>query len=513
MRSAPALLAIVSLLACGSDDTGSGEPGGSSHVGGTGASSTTGAGGAGAHAGGSGGELPSGFRYGINLGHRNADWGDAETATLAAQAGARSMRVKLPAMHLATWGYDIEVGDLEAYASLGMRDHIGFLIGSESVELTVAPEGSEDWQNEYYLPRNLYEPVTLGDGSINPDNYWASYVFRTVDTYQSWIQLWHVWNEPDWVADWSVTESWTTSPPSAADLPRFNGSIFDYIRMLRVTREAARAADPNALIATGGIGYPSFLSAILRYTDNPVDGSVTADYPQTGGAYVDVVDFHYYPIFSPKSSDGSVDGLVAAKAELAQVLTDADGSVAGWNVSETGAPLAPTSQYPQVGGAEYARNYLLKAFVVAQAEEIGGVDWFILSNGAAASDDVFDHMGLYEDIAFLASPDEATKTDLGRAYTTLGTELAGARYDATASAALGLAAAVRGACFTREGARVIVLWARTPETGEAATASVSLATETGFDVVAWDGTTTAADATGGAVTLELTGSPVVLRER
>ena len=51
--------------------------------------------------------------------------------------------------------------------------------------------------------------------------------------------------------------------PKAADLPRFNGSIHDYVRMLRVTKEAATKADPAALIATGGIGYPTFLAALL----------------------------------------------------------------------------------------------------------------------------------------------------------------------------------------------------------------------------------------------------------
>ena len=53
--------------------------------------------------------------------------------------------------------------------------------------------------------------------------------------------------------------------------------LFEYIRLLRVTRAAARLADPGARIAVGGLGYPSFLSALLRYTDNPDDGSVSAD--------------------------------------------------------------------------------------------------------------------------------------------------------------------------------------------------------------------------------------------
>lgn len=512
MRRWSFLLCASVLMACGSE---SGSPG-SGGAGGGGSGSGSASGGTTSSTGGgsNGGEgLPYAFRYGLNMGHRNPSWGDDREATLASLAGVRSLRVKLPAAHFATWGYDIEVGDIKTYASLEMADHIGFLIGSESVGLTVAPPGSADWQNEYYIPKNLYEPIFLPDGTVNPGNYWASYVYRTVDTYKSWVHVWHVWNEPDWVADWHVTETWKTEPPKAADLPRFNGSIFDYVRMLRVTREAARKADPKALIATGGIGYPTFLSAILRYTDNPNGGAVAPDYPEKGGAYVDVLDFHYYPIFSPKSSDASVDDFLASKDALAGVLDDAGIEVRGWNVSENGAPLAPTPEYPKVGSPEYARNYLIKMMTMAQAHAIGGVDWFILSNGEDGSNDVFAHMGLYNDIVKLTEVGQATKTDIGKAYTTLHDVLSGAPYDDGATKALSLPAGVRGAAFAKDGKRRIALWAVTPSTTEVASANVEIATTKGFDVYAWDGAKSSADASNGKVALALTGSPVLVIER
>ncbi|XYI00278.1 hypothetical protein ACMHYB_11215 [Sorangium sp. So ce1128] len=511
MRRWSVLVCASALVACGS---GGDAPGG----GDASSNSSSGAGGNGSGAGGngSGGEgegLPHAFRYGANLGHRNAAWGDDKEATLAALAGVRSLRVKLPAAHLATWGYDIELGDVQTYASLDMADHIGFLIGSESVDLTVAPPGAADWENEHYIPKSLYEPIFLPDGTVNPGNAWASYVYRTVDTYKPWIHLWHVWSEPDWVADWRVTETWETEPPAAADLPRFNGSIFDYVRMLRVAREAARRADPDALIATGGIGYPAFLSAILRYTDNPDGGAVTPDYPEKGGAYIDVLDFHYYPIFSRKSSDASVDEFLASKDAFAAVLADAGVEVQGWNVSETGAPLASTPEYPDLGNPTYARNYLIKVMTMAQAHGIGGIDWFILSNGEVRTEDVFELMGLYNDIGALTSVDEATKTELGTAYTTLSEVLLGASYDDGATRALALPEGARGVVFKKDGKRRIALWAVTPSDKEDASANVELATATGFDVHAWDGAKTSADASGGKVTLALTGSPVLLIER
>ncbi|CAN97311.1 MULTISPECIES: hypothetical protein [Sorangium] len=514
MRRWSVLLCASAVVACGSGDDSPGyeESGGGDISSGGGGS----AGGGGSGGNGGSGGLPHAFRYGANLGHRNADWGDDKEATLAARAGVRSLRIKLPAAHFARWGYEIEVGDIQSYASLGMADHIGFLIGSESVDLTVAPADAEDWQNEYYIPKSLYEPIFSADGTVNPGNAWASYVYRTVDTYKPWVKLWHVWNEPDWVADWRVTETWRTEPPKAADLPRFNGSIFDYIRMLRVTKEAARKADPDARIATGGIGYPSFLSAILRYTDNPDGGAVTPDYPEKGGAYIDVLDFHYYPIFSPKSSDASVDDFLASKDAFAATLADAGVEVQGWNVSENGAPLARTPEYPEVGSPEYARNYLIKMMTMAQAHGVGGVDWFILSNGEDGSDDVFAHMGLYNDVGALASVDEATKTDLGKAYTTLNEVLFGTSYDDSATRELALPGGARGAVFTKDakdGKRRIALWAVTASSTEDASASVELATATGFEVHAWDGAKTSADASGGKATVALSGSPVLLIER
>ena len=81
------------------------------------------------------------------------------------------------------------------------------------------------------------------------------------------------------------------------------------------------------------------------------------------------------------------------------------------------------------------------------------------------------------------------------------------------TAALGLPAGARGVCFLQAGMRRIALWAETPAAGETAAANVELATPTGFEVHAWDGTTSSADPTGGVATLALTGSPLLLVER
>ena len=127
---------------------------------------------------------------------------------------------------------------------------------------------------------------------------------RVVTTYSPYIHTWEVWNEPDWAANWQATQTWDTQPPNSRR-PRWNDTIFAYVRLLRVTYEVVHKLDPQGKVTLGGIGYPSFLDAILRYTDDPTAGAASAAYPQKGGAYFDVVSYHYYPLFTPGNSDAA----------------------------------------------------------------------------------------------------------------------------------------------------------------------------------------------------------------
>jgi len=422
--------------------------------------------------------------------------------------------VSLPERHLVQWGYNIEVSDMQSYAALGLSEHVAFLT-SPIREHSTAPSSAADWELAYYLPSNLYEPVTLPDGSINPDNYWSAYVHQTVSIYKDWVKVWEIWNEPDWVSNWSYTQTWDTQPPTADQLPRFNGSIYDYVRMLRVSSEAAKLADPEAQIATGGLGYETFLSAILRYTDNPVDGSVTSDYPEKGGAYFDVVSFHHYPIYTPGNSDDAVDGYVAHYERMVAALGAAGVSGKAFVTTESGAPHLELTSDP--GGPAYAPNYLLKVMTEAHANGVRGIDWYSLSDYADPGDlgDAYGWMGLFEDIATLSTPDQAVPTPSGVAYATLGGLLNGARFDADATAALGLPAEVRGAAFRLPSNHAAyVLWARATGTDEQASATYDLSATGAVVTHAWDhsetGTTEELQPSGGFVTLSLTGAPTIV---
>ena len=469
-----------------------------------------GSGNAGASGGTGGGALLGPFRHGMNMGAPPAGWTDQDQGWLGAQSGADSNRIVLPEYFLDKWGVGIRTDAAQSYLDDGMSELVCFLIGPTRPHST-APASAPDWQLDWYIAQNLYEPIFGADGNANPNNYWAAYVAETVTTYKPWIQIWEVWNEPDWVSDYNVTLKWTTEAPTKAQLPRFNGSIHDYVRMLRITTEVAKKIDPNAKIALGGIGYPSFLSALLRYTDEPNAGAVTADYPAKGGAYFDVLNYHYYPVFGTGNSDAGVDGFFALRDSFAAELTKAGVTGKTWNATETGAPRLAFGKTP--GGPEYARNYLLKVMLQAQTQPgFLGIDWFGLADGSTdgQSTDPFQFMGLYRNTSKLAKKEDAMRTDTGVAYTTLGKLWKGAKHDPSATAALGLPANVAGGVFSlANGKTGLALWAR--GTDEAATATYAYSTMSSLSGYAWDyaitNATTSLAPSGGKATLPLTSAP------
>ena len=230
------------------------------------------------------------YRLGNGLGYIGNGWDDARMSNLSQKAGYDTQRKKLPEQHFYTWGFGTELGDAQTNTKLGILDVVGYLATPLKNHSSNASDNAE-----LCYPANLYKPIFLNDGSVNPENYWADYVYKTVTTYKEHIKIWETWNEPDYTRNQDQVGKWMTEPPNKDILPHWYGTIFEYIRLVRITYEVAKKADPTCFVTAGGLGYPEFLDAILRYTDNPVDGSVTDDYPYKGGAYFDCDAYHQYP--------------------------------------------------------------------------------------------------------------------------------------------------------------------------------------------------------------------------
>jgi hypothetical protein len=522
----------LSVAACGSSE----EDDGSRAAAGSGAGATTsssGSSGTGARSGngnvggsngvagfsndgrpGPGAELgPTYFRFGVNGGYYGPGIDRRESAQMSLAAGANSLRTTLPEYYLDKWGDDIEKEDYEFYETLPTGHHACFLIGP-TLAHSSAPAGTEEWELAHYAPKNLYEPIFLEDGRVNPDNYWAAYVERVAKNYGPYLDIYEVWNEPDQVGgNWQATQAWETAPPKPEDLIWWQDTVFAYVRMLRVTHEVVHRFDDSAAVTTGGIGYGSFLSALLRYTDEPNAGEVTAAFPNKGGKYLDIVSYHYYPVFRGGSSDRGVDGLLEARDDYAKRLSDAGEGERQFVVTESGAPRYALGDY--VGGDEYAASYLVKAMVLGHYEGLLGIDWFAQGDGAAvgASMDSFDYMGLYYDYSQTTAVADVKRSPQGDAYAWLSEWLPGTAAAPQSLAALALPAAVRGAAFEKGAGKLYVLWAKTEE-DELATATYELPADAEvtvhrFDLEGGAQTETVAPQ-GGQVSLALRGMPLAV---
>jgi len=494
-----------------SGESGANSSGGSGTVG-----EPAGAGDAGASATGDTGAVygPRYFRFGDNPGYYGSGIDRRESAQMSVTAGASSLRTTLPEYYLQKWGDAIEMGDYAAYLSLGLGHHVCFLIGP-SHEHSNAPADASDSDLAHYSPKNLYEPIFTADGSVNPENYWAAYVERVVKNYGQYLDMYEVWNEPDQVgSNWQATQAWDETPPNPKDLIWWNDSVFAYIRLLRITHEVVHKFDQDASVTVGGVGYGSFLSALLRYTDEPKSGAVSAEYPNTAAKYLDILSFHYYPVFGGGSSDAGVDGLLKARDDYRTRLEAAGAGERQFVVTETGAPRYAVGG--NVGGTDYSASYLIKVMTLGHYEGLVGIDWFAQGDGAAigASTDSFSYMGLYFDYSKAMQVSDAKLSPQGQAYAWLKSWLPNTAADPSAFAKLALPEQVRGAAFkTERGGHSYVLWARTVA-DETATASYSLSTSDTATVRTFSvengESVSQLEAKAGSIALALTGMPMVV---
>lgn len=86
------------------------------------------------------------------------------------------------------------------------------------------------------VPNGLYLPYD------HPDNLWGQFVYRIVQRYKGQIDRWVIWNEPDVWDDDHPGKTW-------------DGSVEDYVQLLKVAYQATKAANGNAKIHLSGTTY------------------------------------------------------------------------------------------------------------------------------------------------------------------------------------------------------------------------------------------------------------------
>jgi len=474
------------------------------------------------------------FLYGSNMGWMNNNWRDEDVADILIGntnrgwegAGVNSLRPALPEYFVEAWGYDNKVNTFKYYAERGAKQNVIFLEGP--------CDQHRDGNTRIF--KNLYEPVWIENANgtmVNEKNHYAWYVYNVVTRYKYYVKFWEIINEPDLDGSdcgWRPPgdgANWWDRDPAPSSLINLNAPIQSYVRMLRISYEVIKSVDPEAYVCVGGIGYQSFLDAILRNTDNPDGGKVTDRYPHKGGAWFDCLSFHCYPMYYLRSwgnggwnhfrhSDAAAAAVIDQLNEHTNVLKKygygGEFPAKEVIITETNIPAKKTGD--NIGSVEAQRNYLIKVAVVGQKNRISGIYPFSVWDTKEQNENgwEYDYMGFYKPLPNTPSGNLRIN-DSGIAWRTVSRMLQERKYDAAETAKLSLSAGIEGGAFhsAKSNDYVYVLWAKTSrDLSETASATYTFPTSiraNRLNITAWNGATS----TTNGSSINLTGSPVFVK--
>lgn len=437
------------------------------------------------------------FLYGSNMGYRGSAWSDEKLADILAGntqlgipgVGVNSVRPALYEYFVENWGYDIRVSTFQYYANLGLRDNTVF-IGYPSDEHMENKNYCSNAKSKVFA--NLYEPIwDNGENGtpVNDKNYYALYVYKIAQKYGANVKFWEVWNEPDYTdskkgdKDPGDTGNWWDNDPEPCDLVNLKAPVQSYVRMLRITYEVVKSVQPDAFVCIGGIGYASFMDAVLRNTDNPDGGKVTTTYPQKGGAWFDCVSFHIYPMYYLDKWNNSIGKMEYFRTSDAAAQTIADRKD---KLQELIYKYGYGNQYPDkefiitecniprksfenmIGSDEAQKNFLIKAAIACQKSDIKALHVYGSYEGTteSAATSPYHLMGLYKYLP--EKPYNAIENNSGIAWRTTKRLLGERKYDDSETLQLGLPSEVDGGAFYSDSDKdyIYVLWAKSPGDNE-----------------------------------------------
>lgn len=493
------------------------------------------------------------FRPGTNVGY-NPPWTDEEMANLAAGnpalgvkgIGAKTMRPGLYDIITAVYGYDFRLETYEHYASLGMEDLtmiVGFPVEWHRDQTDFCGNGFNS-----SMFRNLYSDI-WDDGTdgtpYNDENFYAAYLYEVVSRYGEHVKFWEIWNEPGfdltgnrgWRPPGDPAGNWWDNDPDPCEYI-LRAPIEHYVRTLRISWEIIKTLQPDDYVAVAGVGFVSFLDAILRNTDDPNNGgAISAEYPHRGGAYFDVMGFHSYPdidgtvyefnqngerIFN-RHSDEAAQGITKTKTAYQEILDNYgfDGIQSPekeWIITEINVPRRPFRPMAMSGGEEMQVNYIIKAVVSAMKNEIRQIHVYNLGDERTEAEATteFDLYGLHKRLTG-TDPYTQVRNLEATAYKSAADFVFGSRYDAARTTQMNLPSNLDGIALRLDNGRYkYILWAKTIiDQSEFASGTYSFPASFGYGQVFkrnWDFTDTDQVVGISSNNIVLSGRPIFITE-
>lgn len=493
------------------------------------------------------------FRQGINFDYY-PPYTDIDLANIAAGnptlnisgIGATTSRPALFESFVEAWGYDSRVFTFQHMKNLGMTD-MTCIVGFPSEAHRDHTVYCSDGHTESALFANLYTPIwDNGENGTpyNDDNYYAAYLYKTVSLYKDHVKFWEIWNEPGFDLTWNTgwrppgdaEGNWWDNDPDPCDYV-LHAPIEHFIRTMRISYEIIKSVDPDAYVVLAGVGFESFLDAMLRNTDNPLDGTANADYPLGGGAYFDVMGFHTYPDIDGtlghfdsdindwvryRHSDAAANGMRLRQESYQSLLADYgyDGTTypkKEWIVTENNTPRVAFGPITMASD-ESQVNYLLKTVVTAMRQNIRQIHPYQLADRKtiAQATDEYDLMGMYLNFSGTDPYDSLVRTNAGIAYQSSSDALFKTTYDVARTEAMNLPDSLDGGAFLDpvNNRYVYVLWAKTTEDlSEEASGSYSFPASFEYDsliVRHWDYAETNSEDSILATNIPLDARPIYL---
>lgn len=257
-------------------------------------------------------------------------------------------------------------------------------------------------------------------GQVNfstPDiGLWKTYVANVVGRYKGQIHTWEVWNEPD------VPYFW-------------NGSVADYVALLKETYTTIKAVDPTATVLNGACSN--------------LDMNWFNDFLNQGGAqYTDALAFHPY-VMKSSLDNGNYTKIDLARFRDIQQKTGKSFwfTEIGWSSAASGA------DYGGGLGSEQAQSsYMVRQYVQTLAYPgltVAHIFWYNFHNDGTDINNTENNFGLILN-------DWKTPKYSYVAYQRMAAHLTSAVPQGTVDPGMGTAATAYR--FTRNGVTVDIAW-------------------------------------------------------